>query len=194
MIVGSSCDWGLAKCSGLVVYSPDMRKAAGWIVTAAFALVVYLLLVLWTGSIGLWSPSELIAGGVLSALAGLVAGRLLWERGGWRMLQPHRWVLFFFYLIGPFFLAMARANLDVAFRVITGRIRPGIVRFNPGLRTDLARTVLANSITLTPGTLTVDVDDESGDFYVHWINVKKEEPTPEDVCGPFPSWARRIAE
>jgi len=110
------------------------------------------------------------------------------------MLQPHRWVLFLFYLIGPFFLAMARANLDVAYRVITGRIRPGIVRFNPGLRTDLARTVLANSITLTPGTLTVDVDDESGDFYVHWINVKREEPRPEDVCGPFPTWARRIAE
>ena len=171
-----------------------MRKVAAWIVTAAFALVIYLLLVLWSGSIGLWSSSELIAGGVLSALVGLVAGRLLWERGGWRMLQPHRWLLFLFYLIGPFFLAMARANLDVAYRVITGRIRPGIVRFNPGLRTDLARTMLANSITLTPGTLTVDVDDESGDFYVHWINVKREEPRPEDVCGPFPTWARRIAE
>mgnify|MGYP003876904265 FL=1 len=99
-----------------------------------------------------------------------------------------------FYLIGPFFLAMARANLDVAWRVLTGRIRPGIVRFNPGLRTDLGRTVLANSITLTPGTLTVDVDDDTGDFYVHWINVKDEEPRPEDVCGPFPTWARRIAE
>lgn len=171
-----------------------MRKAAEWATTAAFALAVYLLLVLWTGPIGLWSSSELIAGVVLSVLAGLLGGRLLWERGGWRMLQPHRWVLFLFYLIGPFFLAMARANLDVAWRVLTGRIRPGIVRFNPGLRTDLGRTVLANSITLTPGTLTVDVDDETGDFYVHWINVKTEEPKPEDVCGPFPTWARRIAE
>ena len=177
------------------LYIPfDMRKAAEWATTAAFALAVYLLLVLWTGSIGLWSSSELIAGVVLSVLAGLLGGRLLWERGGWRMLQPHRWVLFLFYLIGPFFLAMARANLDVAWRVLTGRIRPGIVRFNPGLRTDLGRTVLANSITLTPGTLTVDVDDDTGDFYVHWINVKDEEPRPEDVCGPFPTWARRIAE
>ncbi len=171
-----------------------MRKAAEWAVTAAFALVVYLLLVLWTGNLGLWSSSELIAGVVLSLLVGLVAAPILWERGGFRMLQPHRWVLFLFYLVGPFFLAMARANLDVAYRVITGKIRPGIVRFNPGLKTELAQTLLANSITLTPGTLTVDVDDESGDFYVHWINVVAEEPRPQDVCGPFPTWARRIAE
>jgi multicomponent Na+:H+ antiporter subunit E len=171
-----------------------MRKAAEWAVTAAFALAIYLVLVLWTGGFGLWSPSELIAGLVLSALVGLLAVPILWERGGFRMLQPHRWLLFAFYLIGPFFWAMAKANLDVAYRVITGKIRPGIVRFNPALQTDLGRTLLANSITLTPGTLTVDVDDETGDFYVHWINVKDEEPRPEEVCGPFPTWARRIAE
>lgn len=171
-----------------------MRKAAEWAVTAAFALVVYLVLVLWTGNLGLWSSSEFIAGLVLSAIVGLIAAPILWERGGFRMLQPHRWLLFLFYLVGPFFLAMARANLDVAWRVITGRIRPGIVRFNPALQTDLGRTLLANSITLTPGTLTVDVDDDSGDFYVHWINVRNEEPRPDEVCGPFPTWARRIAE
>jgi multicomponent Na+:H+ antiporter subunit E len=171
-----------------------MCKAAEWALTAAFSLAIYLLLVLWTGSFGLWSPAEFIAGLVLAALAGLVAGRLLWERGGFRMLQPHRWLLFLFYILGPFFWAMAKANLDVAYRVITGRIRPGIVRFNPGLQTDLGRTLLANSITLTPGTLTVDVDDATGDFYVHWINVTAEDPKPEQVCGAFPTWARRIAE
>ncbi|MGC9529351.1 MAG: Na+/H+ antiporter subunit E [Candidatus Bipolaricaulaceae bacterium] len=171
-----------------------MRKLVRWATTAALALAAYLLLVLWSGGIGLWSLAELIGGAVISAFIGLVAAHLLWERGGWRMFQPHRWVLFLFYLVGPFFWAMARANLDVAWRVITGRIRPGIVRFNPQLRTDLGRTLLANSITLTPGTLTVDVDEATGDFFVHWINVKDEDPSPGEVCGPFPVWARRIAE
>jgi multicomponent Na+:H+ antiporter subunit E len=171
-----------------------MLKIAWWTATAALAFAVYLLLALWTGTLGLWSQGELIAGGVLSALIGLAAGRLLWERGGFRFLQPHRLFLLIGYLIGPFFFAMARANIDVAYRVITGRIRPGIVRFNPGLHTDAGRTLLGNSITLTPGTLTVDVDEESGDFYVHWINVRNVEPRPEQVCGPFPAWARRIAE
>lgn len=90
---------------------------------------------------------------------------------------------------------MAKANLDVAYRVITGKIRPGIVKISPGLTRDESRTLLANSITLTPGTFTLEIDDE-GNLYVHWINVPqgKEKPTPEELCGYLPKWARRIAE
>ncbi len=170
-----------------------MRRLVVWAATAAFALAVYLLLTLWSGSWGLWSLSELVVGAVLASIVGVACGGVLWERGGWRMLMPHRWLLLVLYII-PLFWAMARANVDVAWRVITGNIRPGIVRFDPGLKTELARTILANSITLTPGTLTVDVSDHSGAFYVHWINVTDDNPTPEDVCGAFPAWARRIAE
>lgn len=68
---------------------------------------------------------------------------------------------------------MAKANFDVAYRVITGKINPGIVKMSPGLKTDTALTFLANSITLTPGTLSVDTDDEKN-LYVHWINVDEE--------------------
>ena len=94
---------------------------------------------------------------------------------------------------------MAKANIDVAYRVITGRIKPGIVKISPKLKTDAGLTMLANSITLTPGTLSVDVDEETNDLYVHWINVKKEalEKMPRDyeyVCGKFPDWARRVME
>lgn len=171
-----------------------MRRVAE--VTATFALVfcVYLILTVFSGGIGLWSLEELIGGAVVSLLVALASHRLLWERGGRRLLNPWRWVVFISYVFGPFLLAMARANLDVAYRVITGRINPGIVRFNPGLQTDAGRTMLANSITLTPGTLTVDVDDETGDFYVHWINVRNVSPSPEEVCGKFPSWAKVVAE
>jgi len=170
-----------------------MRRLAVWAATAVLALAVYLLLTMWSGTWGLWSLSQLIAGAVLSSIVGAVCGGILWERGGWRMLMPHRWLLLIVYVV-PLFVAMARANVDVAWRVITGNIRPGIVRFDPQLKTDLARTILANSITLTPGTLTVDVSEHSGAFYVHWINVTDDSPTPEQVCGGFPSWARRIAE
>jgi multicomponent Na+:H+ antiporter subunit E len=50
-------------------------------------------------------------------------------------------------------------------------IHPGIVKIKTSLKSDSAITALANSITLTPGTLTVDVTDD-GYLYVHWINVK----------------------
>jgi multicomponent Na+:H+ antiporter subunit E len=59
--------------------------------------------------------------------------------------------------------------------------------------------MLANSITLTPGTLSVDIDENNNDLYVHWINVDKKaiQKKPVDckyVCGNFPKWIRRIAE
>jgi len=169
-------------------------------VTAVVAFIFYLLLTLGSGSVGVWSLAELISGAVLSLIVGAIAGRVAFDRktqgrkSSYRMLNPLRLLLFLVYLIGPFLWAMAKANLDVAYRVITGRIRPGIVRLSPGLSTDFGITLLANSITLTPGTLSVDVDEESGDLFVHWINVRDPDPSAEAVCGSFPDWARRIAE
>ena len=73
------------------------------------------------------------------------------------------------------------------------------MKISPKLKTDAGLTMLATSITLTPGTLSVEVDEETNDLYVHWINVKKEalEKMPRDykyVCGNFPDWVRRVAE
>ena len=169
-------------------------------VAAIGAFIFYLLLTFGSGTIGAWSLEEWISGAVLSLIVGAVAGHIAFDhkrqgkKSSLRMLNPLRLLLFLVYLIGPFLWAMAKANLDVAYRVITGKIRPGIVRISPGLNTDFGITLLANSITLTPGTLSVDVDEESGDLFVHWINVTDIDPAAVAVCGSFIDWARRIAE
>jgi multicomponent Na+:H+ antiporter subunit E len=49
-------------------------------------------------------------------------------------------------------------------------IRPGIVAVKTNLKQDIAKLMLANSITLTPGTFTVDVIGDT--LLVHWIHVK----------------------
>jgi multicomponent Na+:H+ antiporter subunit E len=90
-------------------------------------------------------------------------------------LSPVR--VFWFLVYVPVFLYyVLRANLDVVYRALHPAlpIRPGIVKIKTNLKTDSAVTALANSITLTPGTLTVDVTDD-GFLYVHWINVKSDE-------------------
>lgn len=168
-----------------------------FLITAAVAYLTYLLLTIGSGHLLLWSSHQLVIGAVFAALAGILlkdrfAGRDL------RMLNPVRWFTFVIFLF-PFFFAMAKANIDVAYRVITGRINPAIVKINPGLKTDMALTILANSITLTPGTLTVEIDEGSNELYVHWINVDPEvlKEMPRDyhpICNSFPEWARRIAE
>lgn len=165
--------------------------------TFLLCFVLYLVFTAGSGSIGIWSGTELVAGVVLSALAAALAGPFI--PAGWvSMLSPRRFATFVVYLAGPLLFAMAKANLDVAYRVITGRINPGIVKIAPGLRSDGSVTLLANSITLTPGTLSVDVDERTNDLYIHWINVIPEAlpQLPADfrpVCGRFPVWAARIA-
>ncbi len=164
------------------------------IITAFAAFITYMILTIGSGSILLWAYEEIIAGVVIAILVGIIAKDILCASKDYRMLNPIRWLTFLIYLIGPFFLAMAKANLDVAYRVITGKINPGIVKISTGMKTDLGTTLLANSITLTPGTLSVEVDEENNDLYVHWINVTDNEPKARDVCGNFIEWAKRIAE
>ena len=168
-----------------------------FLITTVVAYAVYLLLTIGSGTVALWSTAELVIGAVLAVAVGaLLRNRFLGT--DLRMLNPRRWFTFLVYLF-PFFFAMAKANIDVAYRVITGRINPAIVKINPKLKNDLSVTILANSITLTPGTLSVDVDQKTNELYVHWINIKPEvlKDMPRDyhpICQSFPDWARRIAE
>lgn len=166
-----------------------------FIVTFLLSFVTYLFLTASQGEIlGLWSKYEIIAAVIVSLIVTAISTKVLFQKKQFRLLNPLRWFIFLFYLIGPFFIALVKANLDVAYRVITGRINPGIVKISPNLKTDAAITLLANSITLTPGTLSVDIDEKNNDLYIHWINVTNIKPTIEDICGSFPKWVRRIAE
>lgn len=147
------------------------------------------LLLSWSGGT---SIQEITIAFCLAAVVSIVASRSsradFWSTGG---LDPRKWWMFLRYVFGPFAKGLCDANLDVAKRVITGKINPGIVKFDPRLKTNMGRMMLANSITLTPGTLTVDID-ENGVFYIHAINLASPEPSEEDLCGPFGQWARRI--
>lgn len=63
--------------------------------------------------------------------------------------------------------AIIKANIDVAKRILNPRlpIAPRIVRVTGTQKTDLCRVIFANSITLTPGTVSLDLDEE--DIVVH---------------------------
>jgi multicomponent Na+:H+ antiporter subunit E len=81
------------------------------------------------------------------------------------------WLL---YYIPVFLWECIKANVDVAYRVLHPDlpIKPGTIAVNVSLKSDIGLTFLANSITLTPGTTSVDIDREKGILYVHWIYVK----------------------
>lgn len=153
---------------------------------------MYLLLV-WSG--GGIPPFEFgIALIISTVLAFSVRSRSHARHFGLAGLNPMRWLGFLYFMFGPFMVAMVKSNIDVAIRIITGNINPGIVKVDTGLKGDMSKTLLANAITLTPGTLTVEVEEDTGVFYVHWINVTDKVPSGEAVYGSFGEWARRLAE
>jgi multicomponent Na+:H+ antiporter subunit E len=89
---------------------------------------------------------------------------------------------------------MIKSNLDVAKRVVDPKlpINPGIVKVKTKLKSDIAKLALANSITLTPGTLTIDVSGQY--FYIHWIDVKDTDvqKASEDIVAGFEKYLEVI--
>lgn len=78
------------------------------------------------------------------------------------------------------------ANLDVAYRVLAPepRIEPQVIFVPLRVETDLGVTTIANSITITPGTITLDHDSEENALYVHVINGRN----PQQIVEPIRTW------
>jgi multicomponent Na+:H+ antiporter subunit E len=112
----------------------------------------------------------------LSFLAGLIFGFLITslfavatDRPGYGK-RLWRVVRFF----GYFAKILVKANMQIAYEAITPKLymTPRIVRYPVGHLSDAEKTTLANSITLTPGTLVVDISEDGEYIYVHCMYAK----------------------
>lgn len=112
-----------------------------------------------------------------------------------RIFQIKRYFYFVEYIF-VFIYYMIKANILMAYRVLSPRlpIKPAIVKIPIELKTNIARTILANSITLTPGTFTVAIKDDF--LYIHWIYIytydKKEQK--EKIVGLMERILKRVFE
>jgi multicomponent Na+:H+ antiporter subunit E len=90
---------------------------------------------------------------------------------------------FFFY----FLYELLKANIQVAHDVITPKfyMQPGIVAYPLDAETDLEITILANVISLTPGTLSLDVSDDKKVLYIHAMYVNSKEEFIQDIKSGF---------
>ena len=115
---------------------------------------------------------EVIAGVGAALLAAAFFGQYLPVKPS-HLLNPVRWFWLLVYI--PVFIYMClKSNIDVALRVLSPglQIKPGIVRIRTSLTSEIARVFLANSITLTPGTITIDTQrtPNGSRFVVHCIS------------------------
>jgi len=131
------------------------------------ALFLFVFWVLLTGKFDL---SSLLLGVICALFVAYAANVLLKDNldkleGSLAILT--RFILF----LGQLVIEIGVANIDVAERVLNPRlpIEPAMVKYKCHLRGEDPQTLLANAITLTPGTLTVDIDEEEGIYYIHCL-------------------------
>ncbi|MBB4119298.1 multicomponent Na+:H+ antiporter subunit E [Mesonia hippocampi] len=86
-----------------------------------------------------------------------------------------------------FFYELIKANLQVAFDVITPKfyMKPGIVSVPLDAETNLEITLLANLITLTPGTLSLDVSHDKKVLYIHAMYISDKEEFIKSIKNGF---------
>jgi len=166
------------------------------LVLFVISLVFWLLLVWPVSPVdGRLMMGDVAAGVLVAAFVALVMHEIIRVRFI-RLINPHSWFWLIIFIF-VFFYYVIKGGLDVSYRVLHPRmpIRPGIVKTRSILKTDTGRSALANCITLTPGTLTIDVSDD-GIFYIHWINVLSvdEEEAARHVLRRFEWFIRKIFE
>lgn len=158
------------------------------------AFIIWVMLT-WPFADGKIDIQVVIAGVIASAIIAILFHEIL-PKEHLVFISPVRifWALVY---IPVFFYYMMKANLDVVYRALHPKmpIKPGIVKIKTILKTESGITALANSITLTPGTLTVDLTDD-GFLYVHWINVKSDdiEEATRLIARRFEWFLKRIFE
>jgi len=154
-------------------------------------LVTFILWLLLTHTLHL---QFVITGAITSLLTAFLFGNMFVENCS-KLFQIKRYVWFLWYL-GIFITECLKANFDVAYRVLHPHlpIKPGIVKAKINLKTDIARTMLANSITMTPGTLSVDIVGEH--IFIHWICIRDEnlEVSCQKIVDKFQNVIARIFE
>ncbi|RCV87658.1 Na+/H+ antiporter subunit E [Billgrantia montanilacus] len=79
--------------------------------------------------------------------------------------------------LGFFIKELVQANLRVGFDILTPpwHMKPGVIAMPLEARTELEITMVANLISLTPGTLSLDVSDDRKVLYIHAMFLDDEE-------------------
>jgi multicomponent Na+:H+ antiporter subunit E len=150
-------------------------------------LLNLLLALLWAAVVGSFDPAHLVTGFVVGYVVLWIARPVLGPtRYFGKLFEAVRFVVFFVY-------ELVLANLRVAWDVLTPRAyrRPGVVAVPLEPDSDVEITLLANLVTLTPGSLSLDVSPDRRYLYVHAMFVDDPEELRREIKEGF---ERRVLE
>jgi multicomponent Na+:H+ antiporter subunit E len=157
----------------------------------AWLSVFFAAWVLWLALTVPWQPLQILAGALVAALAALFVRPLLPASfSGFGPAAIGRFLLF----VPVFLVEMVKANFQIARIVLHPRMpmSPRVLTARTRLNSDAGKMLLANAITLTPGTLTIDAKDD--ELVIHCVSpTPEQEQDPDRLLSPFEDHIRRFA-
>ena len=140
-----------------------------------------MLVLIWVALTGDFTFANFIFGFFLGSLALWLADKEGGSKKYFRLIPTAISFVFFF------LYELIKANIQVAYEVITPTLymEPGIVAVPLDVQSDLEITLLANLISLTPGTLSLDISDAKDVLYVHTMYVHDKQEFIDSIKNGF---------
>lgn len=144
-----------------------MTAETKWAAVRVVITTLYLMLgwVLFTGTLHRETLLLGVAFALITALA-TYDSFIVESEASWKSLLPRvHWAIAFVVLL---LFSVYRSSFQTAWLIIRRRHNPRVVHFRTRLRSDIARAAMATSITVTPGTVTLEMNEDH--LIVHWMN------------------------
>lgn len=156
------------------------------------AFLVVILALVWAGISGNFSGLNLVFGGLIGGVAVVLLREALARPRALRRIRRilSLTILFFYELV----VSAVRVAIVVVRPDLSRAVQPAIVAFPLTVKSDAEITLLANMITLTPGTLSVDVSGDKSVLYVHALYMDDREAMISDIAKGFEKKVSEVFE
>ncbi len=155
-----------------------------------FPLLVLLLALLWTAISGSFSGLNLLLGIAIALLAVFVLRGVLSPSSA--VSRTPRILSLAVLFVRELIVSALRVTRIVLTPNLRSVLRPAVVAFPLSVRSDAEITLLANLITLTPGTLSIDLSPDRNHLYVHVLDLGNADTLIQEIANGFESKVRQV--
>jgi multicomponent Na+:H+ antiporter subunit E len=154
------------------------------------AMIVVVLALVWAAITGIFTAQNLLLGAGVGSLAVLLLRRNLSPGRSQRQIRSvlSLGMLFIYELC----VSAVRVAIVVLTPDLKSAVRPAIIAFPLSVKSDAEITLLANLITLTPGTLSIDVSEDRSVLYVHVLSLGTRDDLIATIASGFEAKVREV--
>lgn len=174
-----------------------MKKWTSFVGAFILSYLFWILFLMQDFNILKLGSQELIVGVIVGIIVAYFSNSFFAKKDGLWLFRKFRFINLIIF-IPVYIWELIKANFSVAIKALSPNlnINPGIVKITTELQSDYGLAMLSNCITLTPGTITMDIyeDESENAIYIHWIDATTEDTkeASEIIKGRFEYFVRRL--